>query len=116
MLPVPVAAVVVLGRIGALYPAKTDWMTISECTMVKDESLEAYRRRLETCFRLHSGIRPNELTYGDLLKDALVRGLTPDLEKAVRTTCISWETELLATVVQLFKHAERQQRAQKEEK
>lgn len=44
-----------------------------------------------------------------------MRGLTPDLEKAVRTTCISWETEPLSTVVQHCKHAERQQCAQKEE-
>lgn len=51
-----------------------------------------------------------------MLKDALVRGLTLGLEKAVRTTCISWETEPLATVVQHCKHAERQQSTQKEEK
>ncbi|CDQ95952.1 unnamed protein product, partial [Oncorhynchus mykiss] len=37
--------------------------------MKKDEGLEAFRKRLETCFRLHSGIRPNEHAYRDLLKD-----------------------------------------------
>ncbi|XP_036803272.1 uncharacterized protein LOC118936470 isoform X2 [Oncorhynchus mykiss] len=103
-----------LARIVEMYPTKTDWTAIRECTMKKDEGLEAFRKRLETCFRLHSGIRPNEHAYGDLLKDALVRGLTPGLEKAVRTTCISWETEPLATVVQHCKHAERQQSTQKE--
>lgn len=105
-----------LARIVEMYPTKTDWTAIRECTMKKDEGLGAFRKRLETWFRLHSGIRLNEHAYGDLLKDALVRGLTPDLEKAVRTTCISWETEPLATVVQHWKHAERQQSTQKEDK
>ncbi|CAB1343915.1 unnamed protein product [Coregonus sp. 'balchen'] len=77
--------VAMLGRIGALYPTKTDWTTIRECTMKKDESLEANRRRLETCFRLHSGIRTNELAYGDLLKDTLAMKKPPMSSETVKT-------------------------------
>jgi hypothetical protein len=97
-----------MGRLDALYPAKTEWTQICECTMERKESLDSYRKRLGTCFRLHCGIHPGEQAYQDLLDDSLMRGLRSDLQKSVRTTCIVWETEPLVT-------AERQQGEQKEE-
>lgn len=49
-----------MGRLDALYPAKTEWTQIRERTMEREESLDSYRKRLETCFRLHCGIHPGE--------------------------------------------------------
>lgn len=104
-----------MGRLDALYPAKTEWTQICECTVERKESLDSYRKRLGTCFRLHCGIHPREQAYQDLLDDSLVRGLRSDLQKSVRTTCIIWETEPLVTAIQHGKHTERQQGEQKEE-
>lgn len=63
--------------------------------------------RLETFFRLNSGLRPGEEADSHLLKVYLVNGLKEDSQKTVRTTCISWETEPLQTVTQHCKHDER---------
>ncbi|CAB1316193.1 unnamed protein product [Coregonus sp. 'balchen'] len=63
-----------LAKIVEMYPTKTDWTAIRACTMKKNEGLEAFRKRRETCFRIHSGIRPNKHAYVEPTVEGFVNG------------------------------------------
>ncbi len=71
------------------------------------ESAADYRTRMESVFAAHSGINPDNMSYSDLLKTAVVNGLHPELKNRVMTTCIGWETAPIVVVWTHVLHAER---------
>ncbi|KAJ7998205.1 hypothetical protein DPEC_G00220180 [Dallia pectoralis] len=102
---------VLLEKITTAYPTLTDWPAIYKCVQGPEESVDDFRDRLERCFKKFSGISQTENSenYHSQLKAALVLGLNSALSRAVKLSCVGWESASLQTVMDHCKHVERQQ-------
>ena len=94
-------------RVREAYPVRTDWPLIHNTKQRLDETCESYRTRLEDCFKKFCGVPQDNAAYEDLLKSALVNGLSPQIHSRVMTSCVGWESKPLRDVWTHAQHAER---------
>lgn len=86
------------------YPTCPDWGAITNTKQLKGEMVSAYHARLKATVEERSGL-PEGTDNSGILKHHFVNGLFPDLQKAVRLTCIGWEAQTMEVVLQHAKHA-----------
>lgn len=109
-------------RIKTQWPRKTDWARVHACKQEQGEDFETYRKRLEEVFKAHSGLDPRpgvpapDDPYRQLLKQAMVAGLLPEIGKLVKQGCVAWEVADPMVVIEHCKHAERQLQTEKDAK
>ncbi|XDV27176.1 hypothetical protein PO909_030751 [Leuciscus waleckii] len=84
---------------------KPDWAAITNTKQVKGETVTAYLARLKTVVDECAGL-PEGTDNTGVLKHNFVNGLLPNVQGAVRLTCIAWEAQNLEVVMQHAKHAE----------
>lgn len=94
-----------IARMRLAYPTRPDWGAITNTKQLKGETVSAYHARLKATVEESSGL-PEGTDNSGILKHHFVNGLFPDLQKAVRLTCIGWEAQTMEVVLQHANHAE----------
>jgi len=92
-------------RLRLAFPIKPDWAAITNTKQLKGETVSAYLARLKTVVDECAGL-PEGTDNSGVLKHHFVNGLLPNIQGAVRLTCIAWEAQDLEVVMQHAKHAE----------
>ena len=97
------------------FPTLVDMSRITRCKQGSTESAEDYYHRLIDVHEAHCGIEKPTGDWNDggscsawetLLKDAFLRGLTPDTSAETRRLCIGVEDAKAKEVLRCAKHAE----------
>ncbi|XP_048011485.1 uncharacterized protein LOC125245082 [Megalobrama amblycephala] len=104
-----------LERLRLAYPLRPDWAAIANTKQLKGETVTAYLARLKTVVDECAGL-PEGTDNTGVLKYHFVNGLLPNIQKAVKLTCIGWEAQNLEVVMQHAKHAEQNDEKRNTEK
>lgn len=105
-----------LERITKKWPVLPDWTMIHNCKQGNDESWDDYYARLLKCYRDHSGLKPTDAHFNEMLKTVIMNGIKPDLRGSVAQSCIGWETGELEHLLAHIVHQNRQQLAKVQRK
>lgn len=98
------------------WPVHQDWFTIHNCKQGPEESWDDYYARLIKCYRDHSGMKPGQGQYNEMLKTVIMNGIKPCLRCLVVQSCIGWETGNLDALLTHIIHHNRQLQQQEEKK
>ncbi|XP_038634516.1 uncharacterized protein LOC119953920 [Scyliorhinus canicula] len=96
------------------FPVRMDMTKIATCKQRDGETVSQYLTRLTEVHNAHSGLTPPadintaEVTpYEAHLRNSFMNGLSEDIAKKVKNTCITWDTGKLNLIEQHAMHAEK---------
>ncbi|XP_034062021.1 uncharacterized protein LOC117539800 [Gymnodraco acuticeps] len=91
-----------------VFALRRDFTKVSGCRQGEKESVQDFRIRMEDCFRIHSGIPPNNAVdspYVQQLKQSLMNGFHPGIADFIRKHNVNHRTCDLQECLNYAEHA-----------
>ncbi|KAJ1144087.1 hypothetical protein NDU88_010389 [Pleurodeles waltl] len=97
-----------------LTTKKEDWDAISACKQKPGEDTGDYYSRLEECFAINSGLKPNSDSYPHLFVSKLVENSLPKLKERVQRVESSWQAQTPSQVLRILQYHQNRLREEEE--
>ncbi|KAJ1134704.1 hypothetical protein NDU88_001151 [Pleurodeles waltl] len=97
-----------------LTTKKEDWDAISACKQKPGEDTGDYYSRLEECFAINSGLKPDSDSYPHLFVSKLVENSLPKLKERVQKVESSWQAQTPSQVLRILQYHQNRLREEEE--
>ncbi|KAJ1160622.1 hypothetical protein NDU88_001118 [Pleurodeles waltl] len=97
-----------------LTTRKEDWDAISACKQKTGEDTGDYYTRLEECFTVNSGLKPDSDSYPHLFVSKLVENSLPKLKERVQKVESSWQAQSPSQVLRILQYHQNRLREEEE--